>query len=579
MGVARRSRTEAVVALLVVLVLTGYQLVRIISLVNVYGGIEHDGGWFLSISRSLAERGTYTTLVSTIVDPYDVGGTNIDFKYDIQDEEGRIWFFTGSGTGPASIVPNAVILKIFGFGFWAQRAGPLLFYTVLLLLMALSVYHLGGLPSILLFQAFIFCYPRLSISLSYEAMGEGTTLCYATATFLAFAAGTQTKRHRIWFFVLAGLLGGLAINTKMLAILSIGGILGWAGIRWVLGYGGSRRERFQEMVAFGGVAAVVQVLWELVQLVVLARLTNIGLYLAHLQGRLTFIRDDGSGLGERKHFGTEFLYRKLLLLREVAHPQEWVTVLVFVCIFVGGLALILLWRQRRPYAHNLLAVIWLAWLGNTAWFVSMAKTGWPRHYWFGLMLAVVLLSAIPIALMRQCFDEQVRGRGIRFPAILGPVAGGIGVILVVWGFVRQPHVWHVFLPNAIVPYWLDHRVDYFDFAGLPWVIVTRADQEAVVDYINAMPADARVYYPERHKAAEIPCLTGRIQYPLNRRTHPGVKQHPADIVLVPPSLISVWRFAPVTRQELLSLVEQACPNPVLKNDHYMICLADQVHLP
>jgi len=140
------TRIEHLITLLLVLGLTAYQLVRVITFANVYGGIEHDSGWFLTVSRSLAERGTYTTLVSTIVDPTVPGDINIDFKFNIQDRDGRIWFFTGSGTGPASIVPNAIILKIFGYNFWALRAGPLLFYVLLLLLIALSLYRLGGLP-------------------------------------------------------------------------------------------------------------------------------------------------------------------------------------------------------------------------------------------------------------------------------------------------------------------------------------------------------------------------------------------------------------------------------------------------
>ena len=67
-------------ALVATIILTTYQLVRIIAFVSVYGGVEHDGGWMLSISRSLAEQGTYTTMVSTIVDPSVVLQTQIRDK-------------------------------------------------------------------------------------------------------------------------------------------------------------------------------------------------------------------------------------------------------------------------------------------------------------------------------------------------------------------------------------------------------------------------------------------------------------------------------------------------------------------
>jgi hypothetical protein len=155
--------TKKILPLVVVLILTAYQLIRVIAFINVYGGIEHDGGWMLSISRSLAEQGTYTTMVLTIVDPTVPGGINVDQKFDIQTPHGRIWFFTGNGIGPASIVPDALVLKIFGPGFWALHLGPLIFYILFLLLAAYILYRLTGLGAVILFHAFLSSYPHLSI--------------------------------------------------------------------------------------------------------------------------------------------------------------------------------------------------------------------------------------------------------------------------------------------------------------------------------------------------------------------------------------------------------------------------------
>jgi hypothetical protein len=150
------------------------------------------------------------------------------------------------------------------------------------------------------------------------------------------------------------------------------------------------------------------------------------------------------------------------------------------------------------------------------------------------------------------------------------------------GVVSQPHVWGFFLPDEIVPYWLDRRFDYIDLSGLPWIIIPRAAQAEVVDYVDHMPLEANVYYVSAeygHKAAEIPVQTGRVQYPLARRGRPGAPPHPADILIIPPSIISLWRYAPVTRQQFLDRVQQACPQPVVKNDYYVLCLVEQVKLP
>lgn len=562
--------------LIFVLILTAYQLIRVIAFANVYGGLEHDSGWFLGVSRSLAERGQYTAMVNTIVNPAVMADIDVDRKFNIQTLDGRIWFFTGNGTGPGSIVPNALVLKLFGTGFWALRSGPLIFYMLVLILTAYLLYQLTGLGAVILFHLFLFFYPRLTIFLSYEAEGEMAALVYIVAAYLLFAFALTKQEKRLRYFFLAGLMAGLAFNTKLLALLSVSGILLWAGWLWL---SRSKQVNFRELLGLGGGLILPQAIWELVHWLILARLAGYEMYLRHAQQRLRFVLDDGSGLGQQIHAGPEFMWRKFFMLEEVAHPEHWVTGLVFTGTLLGGLYLIWLWRNKS-YNQNILIPIWLGWLANTAWFVGMAKTGWPRHYWFGLILAVVLLCIISVSLVRLVFEaDQFKQRKTK----LGATVIGVTLLgMIAWGFGSQPYVRGYFLPDEIVPFWLEKRFDYVDLSGLPWILVRRADQAAVVDYISRMPPEANVYYPTAefgHKAAEIPALTGRVNYPFNRRTQPGVVQHPADIVLIPPSVISIWRFAPITQQELLTMALQACPQPVLKNDSYIICLADQIRLP
>ncbi|MBN1991153.1 MAG: hypothetical protein JW953_00505 [Anaerolineae bacterium] len=577
----RSSAKNYLYALLVTFSLTAYQLIRIVAFVNVYGGIEHDGGWMLSISRSLADQGDYTTLVSTIADPALPGGINVDQKFDVQAADGRVWFFTGNGIGPASIGPDALVLKLFGTGFWALRLGPLIFYTLFLLLAALILYRLAGWGAIVLFHAFLFFYPHLSIPLSYEAMGEVPGMVYILWAYLAFAT-VASKPHRQWgHFLLAGLVIGLAINAKLITLWSVGGILGWAGLLWLAGLAQGRIHKicatslhFREVIALGFGAILPVALWELVHLVVLTHLFSFDLYRQNLQGRIQFILDDGSGVGLRIHSGAEFFWDKFFLLAEIAHPQRWVTAIVFVVIFLGGLALLWLWRYQSA-KQNLIAPIWLGWLANTAWFVALAKTGWPRHFWFGLVLAVLLLSVITarsiqygFAGSKQTLKKVEPGLNIGLRRTLSMAAGSLLLMLLGWGFMSQPHVRGFFLPDEIVAYWQQKQISNKYNASLPWIIIPRATQTEVVNYINHLPPEARIYYPGQHKSAEITPQTGRIHYPLQRRDY--VTPHPADIVLISPSIISPWKD-PIQRQDLLNLVEQQCPHPAIKNDFYMVC--------
>jgi 4-amino-4-deoxy-L-arabinose transferase-like glycosyltransferase len=556
------------ISIIITLILTTYQLIRVIAFVNIYGGVEHDSGWALGVARSLAERGIYTSMVSTIVDPAVPGDLNVDKVFDIQAPDGGIWFRTSTGSiGPASIVPDSIVLMIFGVSFWTLRAGPLLFYTLFLLLAAWILYQLAGLGAIVLFHVFLFSYPHLSIFLSYEGLGEMPSMAYQLAAFLLFAVAVQRHDRRLGYFLAAGLVAGLAVNAKLLALLSIGGIFLWAG--WL--YWRQKQVRFRELVGLGAGVILVQAVSELAQLVILTHVSNFEMYLRFMQEKVGMFRNQGSGSGLRlsSQSGPDFMWRKFFMLQEVAHPEPWVTALVFVGILGGGLAVLWLWRGQN-YRQNLLTPIWIGWLAHTVWFVVLAKTSWPRHFWFAMILAIILLSVIPIAFLRT--QEAIGGN-------IGKLAGAVLLALIGWGVISQPHVWGVFLPDEIVSYWQQKRVNNNYQATLPWIIIPRTAQNEVVEYIEHMPPEANVYYPFAHKAAEIPPLTGRINYPLDRRRYPGVSPHPADILLIHPYLVSSWVHDPVMQQDLLNQVAQVCPQPVLKNDFYMICLIEELQLP
>jgi len=330
---------------------------------------------------------------------------------------------------------------------------------------------------------------------------------------------------------------------------------------------------FSQLLSLLAGTVLPLVLWELVHFGVLTRLVGDEAYLRHVRQRIKFILDDGSGVGLRTHSGPDFFWDKFFMLEEVAHPQRWVTAILFAVILAGGLILLWIWRAR-PGKHNLLAPIWLGWLANTAWFVGLAKTGWPRHYWFGLVLTIILLSVIPVVFWQHGLQDLGHALARKWSSIAW-LALGTGVIFLIgWGFISQPYVWGVLLPDQIVPYWQDKQINNKYESSLPWIIIPRQAQTEVANYIKKMPPEANVYYPGQHKGAEIPPQTGRIHYPLKRRDY--LEPHPADIALIGPSMISPWQDS-VRRRDVLQLVAQQCPRPALVNDYYMICpIADNL---
>jgi hypothetical protein len=331
----------------------------------------------------------------------------------------------------------------------------------------------------------------------------------------------------------------------------------------------SSKVRLVEIFSMVGGAVIPVVLWELVHLFILTRLTNFAMYLQHAEQRLKFILDDGSGVGLQTHSGPEFFWDKFFLLSEVTHPQRWVTALIFLSIFLTGLGLLWWWRNQLQ-KHALLGPMWLGWLANTVWFVGLAKTGWPRHFWFGLVLAAILVSVIVVALLKLGLERMVAGTKAEQgrSAVLPTVLGSFLLLLIVWGFVSQPHVWGFWVPDRIVPYWQNKQINHKYGASLPWIIIPRAAQAEIVAQLRQLPPEANVYYPAQHKTPEIATQIGRVVYPLARREF--VEAHPQDVVLIGVSLIAPW-MDPVRQEALLNLVREDCPQPVLANDYYMIC--------
>ncbi|MBI5878307.1 MAG: hypothetical protein HZB53_11710 [Chloroflexi bacterium] len=559
-----RSRN---VAIAVTLLLTAYQLVRIIAFINVYGGIEHDGGWMLSISRSLAETGTYTTMVSTISDPGSRGANGVDIKFDIQADDGRIWFFTGNGIGPASIVPDALMIWLFGSSFWALHLGPLLFFTGVLLLSARLLYAIAGLGAVVLFHAYLVFYPQLSVFLGYEAMGEVPAMFYILLAFLAFAHARRDPAARARYYAATGLLAGLAINAKLIALFSISGIFLVMAVDLLRpAFRPSPATRRQSATAFLALAAgtlAPLALWELVQLVVITTLAGVDNYGKHLAQRWWFVLNDGSGIGDTGRTGIDAMLGKFLRLSEIAHPEPWVTVCVFAALLIGGATLV--WRYRRHgIQSSLTATLWLGWAVNTAWFVAISKTGWVRHDWFGLVLAVLVLAALAPALLT---GNPITGeQRTRRAAALIPGALVLGVML--WGFASQRNVAGFFLPDSVVPYWQAKQIADRTGASLPWIIVPRAAQDEAAEYIRRLPLDSRVYYPGGHKTAELTPLTGRLHYPLARRSRAGPQAQ--DVLVLGPSIVSPWQ-SERDRNTKIRVARQDCYAPLIVNDYYWLC--------
>ncbi|MBN1995179.1 MAG: phospholipid carrier-dependent glycosyltransferase [Anaerolineae bacterium] len=550
--------------MIVILIL--YQMTRIIVFVNVYGGVEHDSGWFLGIARSLAEQGVYATMVSTMVDPTPGGGENIYGQYKVQNAKGQIYFFPES-IGAAGVIPNAIIIKVFGPGFWAYRAGPLLFLLLGLILASALLYRLGGFLSVLMCQLFLFFYPQLLIFLGYEAMGEIFSLTYALLAFVLFLVAAQAKTYRWLWFMACGLAAGLAVTTKTIALLSLAGLfLAWLILYW------QKRSSFKEGLILVGSCISVRLLWELMQLVSLTLMFDFQTYQRFLAQHLDFfLNEGGSGMGQPGPHSFTFLWQKILIVKEISFNNNFFAFAVFLVILFSGPGL--MWRLFRDEARrNIVILLWGGWFIHSVWFIALAKGAWVRHNWHALILAIFLLSFV-LVYAWQNVNHQPRWINQSLAVLL------TGLLAI--GFYGQANAAGLFISNQLVDRWYQEHLDS-TYSRVPWIIIPRAEQDAALAVLQKLPTSGRLFYPAGHKSAELAVLSGRILYPLERR--PLMPAASGDVIIVGPSLISPWAklmekpMSQAERQGLidtvLQRVKQECPHLVFENSYYLICALD-----
>jgi hypothetical protein len=566
-------------AIFIALALTVYQIVRLIVFANVYGGVQEDSGWFSSIARSLAERGTYTTMTSTIIDPTVSSGLNIHGRFDVQDEEGRIWFFTDNSTGPGSIVPNAVILKLFGTNFWSLKAGALLFLTLFLLLISFLLYYVGGIMSILLFHLFLLFYPHLLIPIGHEPYGEVPTIIYILLAYLLFVKATQAQsRQTLWFF-LCGLAAGLTLVTKIIGLFPILSLFAL----WLLQYlrqvyklnkaapedavpAISRQLTLKHLLALGIGLMTLPILWEFVHLITLSRVAGFEAYQLHTAARYVLVRDDSRTDGDTPLGSShaEFTLAKFLIVSQISHPSLVVSVIVFILILVSGPWLAFYYRER-PGIQNLILLIWLGWLIHTAWFVILNRVAWVRHDWYALIFAIMLLCWLA-----GHFWQRVKAK----PEWRTLSASGILAVIMLLSFFSQRHAIGLFIPPSLVETW---RLNYLSNDTLvakyeqqmPWILIPRDQQEEVIDYLTQLPPTSQIFYADKLQVTELAVIVGRVFYPLERRLlMPHSRE---DVVVIGSRVFSPWRRPQELVEPIKRDIKSQCPQVLLENDYYIIC--------
>ncbi len=546
--------------------MTIYQLVRLLVFINTYDGVEHDSGWFLGVARSLTETGTYTSLVNTMPHPEIKAGPDINQEFfQVQDDSGRIYFFIEGTVGPTQVFADALVIKLFGSGFWQFRTASLFFYFGFLVLASWMLFLMGGFWATFLLHGVLFFYPHLSVFLGYESLGEIPMVTCVLFSFLFFAMAATSEKYRVRYFLLSGLLAGLAVMAKVIALLSLTSLV----FLWMILFFRKKVNLQEGIITFLG-SISLPLISEVVQMITITRLFGFDNYLRHAQQGLNFFVS-GSGIEGETGKGMEFLLYKTFLISEISHPNRVLSFMTLIVIAVGGMYLIWHFRKNRLYQY-LATLIWGGWLIHTLWFILRAENGWVRRYWLALILGGVLLSLLWSVLLKLA-QKTPNWVTVSLAVVLTGVIG-----LNLYG---QKHVATFFISDHLVDDWYQKHLAAPQ-TQLPSIIIPRAQQNAAVVALAQVSASGRVFYPENYKSAELAALSGRIFYPIQQRQL--MPAAPGDVMIIGPNVISPWRKpheAPISQAEqqtfvngLREEVRRTCPQIILENDYYMICALD-----
>lgn len=533
---------------------------RIVNFAGQYGGVEHDSGWYMGVARNLAERGIYASYTNTIVQEGTGAYPSIHGRFSVQDKDGFIYFPAGVTVGPGYVVPEALILKVFGNGWWQYRAWPLLSFAGLLVLLFYLVYAAAGLIALLLLQLWLWAIPQLYITYAFEAFSEHTAMFYLLLSFFLLYRAI-TSRHQFLFIFLSGLFLSFSFLTKTLYALTAAGF----GLVFLIQLYYPRRQLklfFARILLFIFGLFLPIVSFEVYQyLAVMPQFGSIGLEAIKKDASLTF-QTVGSGINNLNltNLDWDFVGKKSTVWAEIGLANP---LLVWVFMVISPFfMLVKIFRRSWPIS----GLFYGAAVVSLSWFVLISPFGWTRHAWQGLPLMMSLICIVFGMIFSRLIRVQLQNIILIF----------FLTILLILQFRPDKFDPNPTFNHVDIDYWRQTRYQR-DLQGLPSSpIFSLNDQQQTINYFsqNIKPQD-RIYYLQGLLVAEMPPLVDKVFYPYDRYVNNNY-QNPdggKSYLIFGPYQMGPESF--YSSEYLPTNIQQYCQNVVFANSSYLLCLLKQ----
>ncbi|KJQ55102.1 hypothetical protein [Microbacterium sp. SA39] len=327
-------------------------------------------------------------------------------------------------TGPVVLLPVALLLATGIDPVLAARLIPLAYWVLLLAGLAVIGHRIAGRWAALL---------AVAVPLAFSAgagvspiQGPGDLLGEIPAAALLVWALIVLPR-RAW---LAGLLVGLAIQAKLIALLALPAFAialwvlsdgtGWARVRDLL------RRAWLPLV----LVAVPTLLFELSALISL----GFSGFVEHLRNLVRFVRSGGQG-----DAASSVLQKLGTLADSWSLPGVIAVIGAVIAIALATAGIVLRWRSATPEERVVIAYALAAFVGALAfvgWWATASRLPlWVRHPAPGVFAFFPIIAAVAVwAVMRMPQAKAMRITGVVAASALALVVAASGVTHVLLQF-------------------------------------------------------------------------------------------------------------------------------------------------
>ncbi len=529
-------------------------LFRIIVFAGMYGGVEHDSGWFMGVAKNLALHGIYASYTNPVTHEGAGAFPSIHRRYSVQDKNGFVYFPAALTVGPGYVIPEAMILKLFGSGWWQYRMWPLLGFTLMLFLTLFVVWRIGGMLPLLFFSVWLWIIPQFTTQFAYESFSEDIAFLYLLAGYFLLYVVKRNK-WSVPLSFLAGIFIGLSYLTKIVFVIPLTGVIAFVVWDFYHHWQDKKYLLRKWFVFIAGLIIPILLFYFYEYMYVMVHFGIDAWHAVQEDNRLLFI-NDGSGLNFAqfiKGLDPVFLYLKFNIWVDVGinFPiMLWTMFLLSPFVFM---------RLLKTREKIFCSALYIASFLTLIWYMFFS-TGMARHAWPGLIIGMMIIS-ICIGLIHQHLRSEMKQV---FWILL------LSLCLI---FINYPALSFMpVMPETTISTWESVRT-VRGLNGFPSNdILSLKDQQQVIDYfaLNIKPVD-RIYYLQGFLNAEISPLVDKVFYPMERyvnlkQTNPSGGK---SFIIIGPYQQGRWaRQLPTYIPSVKKLI---CQKIELENPSYTLC--------